>query len=344
VLRRRRPTEREIAFSFDSFLDVVTNVVGIVLRLILVAWVGARTYKGPPPPQPPTLPAIVDTADLPEPEDPLAAELARQRRELLEAQARLAEQVAMWQRARDRREPTAQELAALRQERERLEDRRAALERAAGAQGQDVRTASLSLAEVQERGRKLTAEIDALRRAPPAKQALRYRTPISHPLQTEELLFELRGGRIAFVDIGALIEDVRQAVRDKSDGLQLQPEISAVTPPTGPFQLRYHLERQRQPGGGLRVSLTGWEVEAIANDRGETADEALKPGSAFRRVIEAIDPQQTAVTFFTYPDSFPLYRRLRDYLHEHDVVVAGRPLPVGVPIASSRRGTASRGQ
>ena len=41
MIRRRRPV-REIAFSFDSFLDVVTNVVGIILRLILVAWVGAR--------------------------------------------------------------------------------------------------------------------------------------------------------------------------------------------------------------------------------------------------------------------------------------------------------------
>ena len=54
--------------------------------------------------------------------------------------------------------------------------------------------------------------------------------------------------------------------------------------------------------------------------------------------------QQTAVTFWVYPDSFDLFRRLRDLLYERDVVVAGRPLPDGVPIASSRRGTVSRGQ
>ena len=41
--RRRRP-QREIPFSFDSFLDVVANVVGIIIRLILVVWVGARSY------------------------------------------------------------------------------------------------------------------------------------------------------------------------------------------------------------------------------------------------------------------------------------------------------------
>jgi hypothetical protein len=47
---------------------------------------------------------------------------------------------------------------------------------------------------------------------------------------------------------------------------------------------------------------------------------------------------------WVYPDSFLLYRQLRDFMHEHDIVVAGRPLLNGMPIASSRRGSASRGQ
>ena len=42
---RRRRRQREIPFSFDSFLDVVANVCGIIIRLILVVWVGARSYN-----------------------------------------------------------------------------------------------------------------------------------------------------------------------------------------------------------------------------------------------------------------------------------------------------------
>ena len=42
--RRRRRRGAEQPFGFDSFLDVVANVVGIVIRLILVVWVGARSY------------------------------------------------------------------------------------------------------------------------------------------------------------------------------------------------------------------------------------------------------------------------------------------------------------
>ena len=48
MLRRRRRS-REIPFSFDSFLDVVANVVGIIIRLILVVWVGAPALGVPLP-------------------------------------------------------------------------------------------------------------------------------------------------------------------------------------------------------------------------------------------------------------------------------------------------------
>src|SRR5437660_4808819 len=104
MIRRRRPP-REIAFSFDSFLDVVANVVGIILRLILVTWVGARAYHGRPQPAPTPSPIVeheesLVVAPLPEPTDPLAAELERQRRELVTAQAALLEQLRQWERTR----------------------------------------------------------------------------------------------------------------------------------------------------------------------------------------------------------------------------------------------------
>src|SRR3954453_12676082 len=94
MIRRRRKV-REIDFSFDSFLDVVANVVGIILRLILVAWVGARTYKAvmPPPPPLPALPPLAEVSPLPAPTDPLQAEVEREKQALAEARARLLEQL-----------------------------------------------------------------------------------------------------------------------------------------------------------------------------------------------------------------------------------------------------------
>src|SRR5437762_13629492 len=96
---RRRRSVREIAFSFDSFLDVVANVVGIIIRLILVAWVGARSYTTFVPP--PT--AVVKTRR--EPPEIKGPPIDEHRRELARAQAALLDQfkqLAEWQSAQDR--------------------------------------------------------------------------------------------------------------------------------------------------------------------------------------------------------------------------------------------------
>jgi hypothetical protein len=355
MIRRRRPP-REIAFSFDSFLDVVANVVGIILRLILVAWVGARSYKGFQLPPPSPAAGVGEVASLPEPQDPLTPELERQRAELARARAELLRQVRRWQEARQQQTEVGVELAALREHGRELASEREGVLHKAADEGQTTRTFALSLTELQDRGKKLREELEALRRAPSAKRRLRFLTPVSQPLQTEEVVFECRRGRVTLIDLGALLEEAQRDLRQKGERLRTAWEADELTSAVGPFRLRYVLERERDlldgglPGAApndranFRFGITSWEVVPVADERGETADAALVPGSTFRRTVDALEPQQTAVTLWVYADSFPLYRRLRDYLHEHDVVVAGRPLPEGVPIASSRRGSASRGQ
>jgi hypothetical protein len=348
MIRRRRPV-REIAFSFDSFLDVVTNVVGIILRLILVAWVGARAYKGsqptPGPSQP--VPVLEEMAEPPEPTDPLTPELERQRLELAQAQAHLLEQLRQREAVKEEEARTAKELSDLTAHRDRLEAERTALERAARERGQAAQAAALSAAELKERIRRVTEEIDALRKAPPAKKTFRYHTPVSQPLQTEELTFECNHGRVALIDMGVLLEDIRRDLRDRMEQLRAQPEVRGETAQAGGFRLHYTLAREPGSGGpgGLGSAMTySWEVEPLVAQRGESADAALAPGSEFRRIIDHIDPHQTAVTIWVYPDSFPAYRQLRDYMHGRGIEVAGRPLCEGMLITYSNHGTASRGQ
>ena len=111
--------------------------------------------------------------------------------------------------------------------------------------------------------------------------------------------------------------------------------------PIGAFELHYTLELEDERNGTVSG---GWKVVPIAPLRGETAAAALQPGSTFRQIVDRLAPEHTVVTFWVYTDSFPLFRRLRDYLYERNVEVAGRPLPPGHPIASARGGTVSRGQ
>lgn len=351
-MRRRRRPQREIAFSFDSFLDVVANVVGIILRLILVAWVGARTYKAvlPTPPRP--LPALADLEPLPDPTDAREPHLAQRRRDLARKRTELERDGGYSATVRTARH-LREEIEALKARELILASEQRTIQGEAVRQATTANEKSLSVAELREKGLKLTNEIEQLRKLPPRRKELRYRTPVSAPVQTEELMFECQRGRVTLINHGAMLAEVKRELRSKEEALRTSWEVTDLTAPVGAFRLRYVVERERggldapgagPAGGTFRYGLTGWEVVPIQSERGETLEEALASGSVFRKIIDTIDPQQTAVTFWVYADSFALYRKLRDNLHEKEIVVAGRPLPDGTPIGCSRHGTTSRGQ
>src|SRR5438876_1083951 len=94
MIRRRRPL-REIPFNLDCFLDVITNVVGIIIRLILVTWVGAKAYhavrEALPPAAPAEAPANVRAAEA------VHQALPRQQQELTQTEQRLRGQLAALQ-------------------------------------------------------------------------------------------------------------------------------------------------------------------------------------------------------------------------------------------------------
>src|SRR5207248_2092449 len=97
----------------------------------------------------------------------------------------------------------------------------------------------------RERGKRLAEELDALRKQPSPKKTHRYRTPVSHPLQTEEVMFECFRGRVTVIDIAALQDEAARTLRDKGEMLRTQWEVTDLTPPVGAFRLRYTVERER---------------------------------------------------------------------------------------------------
>jgi len=353
---RRRRRHREIPFSFDSFLDVVANVVGIIIRLILVAWVGARSYN--------SVQELLKekharaVAGLPSalPVDPLEQEMARQRQKLAEIQARLLEQLRLLNLEKGNLQQKEQQVSALANRRKEAERQEASLDRILAGRNATQATQALTLAEIRQRRQHLVGELHALENLPPVSQTIHYRTPVSRPVFAEELMFECRASRVAFVDVAGMVQEIKGGMEGKAQLLRTQWQIEEVTRPIGAFRLRYTIERQRGaldsftsgsiPTGesGFSYGLAEWQVEAIAAVRGENVSEALAPRSQFRQIVDVLDPKQAVVTFWVYPDSFALFRQLRDYLYDRELEVAGRPLPESNPISGSRSGTVSRGQ
>src|SRR5215217_8104527 len=127
MYRRRRASREKILFSFDAFLDVVANVNGIIIRLILVAWVGARAYHGsmtPQEPVPQELAPVAQVAPLPDPraeDEPLTPVLARQRQTLEEARRLLDEKLGAAEEGRKKLQNVSAQLTGFDRTRAELE-------------------------------------------------------------------------------------------------------------------------------------------------------------------------------------------------------------------------------
>jgi len=354
---RRRYKPAEIHFSFDSFLDLVANVVGIIIRLILVAWIGARTYKGiTTPGAAPAPPALRMEAEPSYSTDPEEQALAKLRADLASTEATLAKHVEKQQVTRAQTDELLRQLQQEQQQRQQTEQQQTSL------QSQQQQTTALAqqmnvaLADLTQRHKNLHEQMANLAKQPVNKKTFRYQTPVAEVVQSEELHFEVQQGKVSFVDIEAFTRDIKRNLKDKGEKLRSQWEVEARTEPIGGFRLKYIVSRERQTqemiantnrptaDASFSYRVDTWIVEPLSAERGEKLELSLQEASEFRRIVDRIDPEVTAVTFWVYPESFGVYRALRDYCVKRGILVAGRPLPPGQPIASSRDGTASKGQ
>ncbi len=359
MYRRRRPRGEKILFSFDSFLDVVANVNGIIIRLILIAFVGARAYHSSMTfvAEPPLENALA-VNELPPPkadDDPLKSVLDKQRRDLADLRMQLVKKASQAEDTSSDAQAIDAQLAALAQMKDSLSKQSMELAAAADKEIRTVQTVALSLEELAKRGRDVKQAIAQLEAVGPPKKELRYHTPVSKTVTSDELFFECKNGRVTYLDLPGLMRDIEDGIKEKEELLRERFSVEDVTRPLGAFRVRYTIERRRNMGEALgeaarprdRVhfayGLGKFIVEPVAPVRGETLAQALRPTSDFRQSVDALD-SQTMVTFWVYPDSFAMFRTLRDYLYEKGIEVAGRPLPENEPIAGSPTGSRSRGQ
>jgi hypothetical protein len=233
-----------------------------------------------------------------------------------------------------------------------LEAERNSLQRAGSASAGHLQQASMSLDQIRQRSKRLLDEIKKLEAAPSNKKQLKYHAPLSRAVRSDEMFFECKDGRVTYIDLPTFMRDVKASMDEIGQELKAARRVERITPPVGAYRLRYAVDREATPldvgndapERGFRYGLSEWTVEPLANTRGETLAQALAEKSEFRQLTDQLDNRLTIVTFWVYPDSFELFRRLRDHLYERGLDIAGRPLPPDAPIAASRYGTASRGQ
>jgi hypothetical protein len=381
----RRPAS-ELEFGSDSFLDIIANIVGVLIILIVIAGLRAARAPVPSPPSKKPSPSPVVAALKPkpkrkpvpipppkvEPEPVVEIELPPPPRPVLRPpvptpgpQLRDDLLVAM-RRLRDR-------IAALTATRKQLEDRLRRVRSAQRSLDGSKRTLAAELldgsavrqrlqkmiAALQaeaDRGRTKLAELrrqyDEAGRKPDNVKTVRHRlTPVGEQVTGKEIHFRVAEGKVALVPIDELVARLREEVIHRKSWLLKFPTQRGTVGPIGGFEMQYAVQRQlssaldelRGGYGQIKVVLNGWKIEPTPELQAESADRALRPGSRFLQEIHVADNTAT-VTFWVYPDSFGAFRKLQGAVHREGLRVAARPLPFGIPIAGSPRGSRSSGQ
>jgi len=323
----------------DSFLDVVANIVGILIILVMV--VGVRAAHSPR--KPPDYDAAEEVQ-----QDQLADERRAQSLLLdvrnLQQQSELMAQEALTNKmSRDQLQAMVATAEA------ELTNRRAQLDDQARRDFDIQASISASQAKLEQ----LTRQRLAIgSQAAETVEVVSLPTPLSKNVEGDEGHFQLRGGRITHVPLARLISRFKSAARQKAWKLQNQRVINDTVGPVDGFRLRYQLELlsvsvPSQLGSvqnGSLVRLVRWELLPDSSALGETIAQALSADSEFRRALKSMDPERVAITLWTYPDSFAEFRKLKHELYSLGYQTAGRPLPYGVRIGGSPGGTRSAAQ
>ena len=335
-MKRRRTTTDDTPGQ-DSFLDVVANIVGILIILVMV--VGVRAANAPSELTPPDDATEKATADTRLRAQSLVTELGT-----LQQQSFLV-QGDVEARRLEREQLDMLTVAAEKE----LESRRQMLD-ADTRRDFDLRR---GLADAQADLQRLTGERIAMAASAPETVTIEsLPTPLSKTVQGREVHFQLLGGRVVLIPLEKLLTRFESVTRQKLWKLADDTQMTDTVGPIDGFRLRYALQRFQIPlevqletgRGGSIVQLVRWELLPVSSQLGETVDTALSPGSAYQRAVASIDPHRTTVTIWTYPDSFKDFRRLKKELYDRGIPTAARPMPEGRRIGGSPFGSKSAAQ
>ncbi|MHB8955683.1 MAG: hypothetical protein ACYC4U_22120 [Pirellulaceae bacterium] len=330
----RRSREQAAAPGQDAFLDVVCNLVGIMIILVMI--VGTRV-KG----------AMLPAEHAPEPVSAVDIESPRN------AAVAVRHELETMLASRQRQEI---EIAYRRNERDRILTLITTAEKALAVEtdklSEEQRGAhelQLSLSAALRQQEDLKKAREAVEQTEATVAVLQHRpTPLAKTVFGKEIHFRLQAGRIVYVPIDELVEMFQSQAKEKAWKLKQAPRITETVGPYRGFHLRYTLRRGSYTvdtrGGRVEQSLVELEhfiLLPVQEQMGETIEQALHAESDLRTILAGFHPDQATVTVWVYPDSFEAFRLLKEELYKLGFLTASRPMPADQPISGSPQGTRS---
>lgn len=322
----------------DSFLDVITNIVGILILLVLV--VGLRTQR-----------SVHSGAD------PQIAEEARAQNQLTKVKnSALTTELSV----RD----LVQKVGNARNEVNFREGERLWLNTAVAEAEQEIaaRRANLStegqrdfdmrqkLNEAQTQLDELTRQQIALMSQDEAPEQLECQpTTLAKAVTGKEVHVLLSDDHVAIVPFDELLEVMKEDITANVWRLRQQDEMERTLGPINGFRLKYYfvkedVMRQSSAGTYMTGSISRFShcyFLPVTTPAGEPAAESMKPNSELFQHLKRLRPDGTTVTIWTYPGNYDRLRTMKRSIREIGFQIAVRPLPKGMPLGASRHGSES---
>jgi hypothetical protein len=336
----RRKAESQIeAPGQDSFLDVVCNLVGILIVLVMLIAAQAKRGMIAAAAAQPTAAANDNN---PAEEEVKSAESTAGALEanINELDAKIEyEKLATAMREEERNrfqimvDVAQQRLAEYREKLSEDEKARYDLERELVASKGEL--ASLN-----------TTQVSLTKPKPHVLEHLP--TPMARTVFGNEIHFRLLSHRLAYVPWDEVIEEVKHDVRNHLSKLRDNARVELSVREVAGFGARYILRKAEVDvelrSGTARhgtIELERIYFVDVEPNLGQPTAQALGPGSEFRSRLATHRPQSTTVTVWVYPDSFDDFRAVKAELYKLGFLTAARPMPMGEPIAGSPTGTRS---
>lgn len=308
----------------DSFLDIVANIVGILILLVIVVGIRASLQ--------PTRKEVSGVESV----GPLVTQAS------LEEQARLLHRTgAEMVQLRRTLQRVEEETQIKEHERMQLSQYIAAIEHRLANEKQALSERDAERLEIRTQLASADLEFEALMRekvgletafAEPTK-LVHTPTPVVRSDSEKMLHLRIEHGKVAIVPFDGLYELRRnKGAQAVNRDLERQGGIGRVGPIDDFVMYFVQWTRPfRDPSSGATGTLTevAGEIHPQKGGLGVTVEEALAPNSSLSTALASTSPQETIVVMWTYPDSVSEFRELQTALRDRGFAVDMRIVEEG---------------
>jgi hypothetical protein len=353
-MKKRLPTIQEDSAQ-DSFLDVIANLVGVII--ILVMLVGAKATRDVLKSTGQLFPAVVTADVVPSPapvDESLIDDLKQARSQALAARNELEKIATQLVRIRQEAHQFDANRVTLAMHRSVIEDDIAQRRDKLDADKQKEFDVQRRIGEIQIKLDQLTQQQLGLLSGPETVEELEsVPTPLARTVDGESIHLRLKNGLVSVVPFNELIAEVQRHADDIGRRLQTSNQVVDTFGPIDGYRIRMTVIRVADPssiGGPRAGQLTRSTFDQLAEilptseSIGQNVEQALMPGGSLHQYLQSHRRQAPTVVVWLYTDSFDDFRLLKRTLWEMGFSFAARPLQPGTNIGASPHGTKAAAQ